>query len=111
MMTCAGYANNNTLDKLLATSWAALQLPLTVRLPTVVHAGGVTYKPSRRQRILVVQSGQAPSLIAAGWQVLMTGDGHGGDSPSDETTGSFLQCFLDNGWKLLPEGGLDGSNA
>jgi hypothetical protein len=51
-MTCAGehiYANNNTLDKLLAASWTSLQLPVTVSLPTLVFAGGVTYKPSRRQ--------------------------------------------------------------
>jgi hypothetical protein len=97
-MTCAGeqiYANNNTLDTLLAASWTSLQLPALLTLPTVVQAGGVTYKPSR-QGILVVQSGQASSLIAAGWQVLMTG--------------CPLQVFLDNGWELTPEGGLDGSN-
>jgi hypothetical protein len=102
MTTCAGYANNNTLDKLLAASWTSLQLPVTVALPTLVFAGGVTYKPSWKQRILVVQSGHAPGLIATGWQVLMSGDASGGVS--------FLQCFLDNGWKLTPEGGLDGSN-
>jgi hypothetical protein len=96
MTTCAGFANNNTLEKLLAATWTSLQLPALVALPTLVQSGGVTYKPSR-QRILLVQNGQAPSLIAAGWQVLVTG--------------CLLQVFLDNGWKLLPEGGLDGSNA
>jgi len=102
------FANNNTLAKLLGMTWVSLQLPLIMKLPSIVHAGGVTYKPSS-DRILVVQSDHAPGLIAAGWQVLGTGDGLGGDPPPNLPTGPFLQNFLANGWKLTPEGGLDGS--
>lgn len=104
------FANNNTLSKLLALTWASLKLPLTIGLPTVVHAGGVSYKPSSG-RLLVVQADHAPGLIAAGWQVLEYGDGFGGDPAADETPVPFLQNFLNNGWQLTPEGGLDGSAA
>jgi hypothetical protein len=104
------FASNVTLEQLMAATWVSLQLPVTVSLPSVIHVGGVVYKPSWRQRIVAVRSDHAQGLIASGWKVLEHGDGVG-DPPPGLSTCPFLQNFLANGWKLLPEGGLDGSNA
>jgi hypothetical protein len=69
---------------------------------SVVHAGGVSYKPSS-ERILVVQADHAPGLVDAGWQAVEYGDGLGGDPPPDLPTGPFLQFFSTTGGCSRPK--------